>query len=190
MNEQTNSGDPAAEQFAAFQKTWTETFARMMQQGFSGAGESAPPEFLRQIRSGILQALAQSWDQFLRSPQFLEGMRQWMDQAMAFRKLSDEFLTRARHETQGMAREDLDQVVLAVQHMEHRLLARMEELTARLDAFEERPGRAAQGTSPAPAAGAARPTGASGGGTAATGTRPAAGRKRVRRRVAARRKAS
>ena len=77
MNDETNKTDKTAEQWAAFQKIWTDTFTRMMQLGFTFSPESAPPEFLRQIRSGIFQALTQSWDEFLRSPQFLEGMKQW-----------------------------------------------------------------------------------------------------------------
>jgi hypothetical protein len=65
-------------------------------------------EFIRQMRSGIFQALGQSWEHFLRSPQFMEGMKQWMDNAMAFRKMSSDFFTKVRHETQTTSREDID----------------------------------------------------------------------------------
>jgi hypothetical protein len=83
------------------------------------------------MRSGIFQALGQSWEHFLRSPQFMEGMKQWMDNAMAFRKMSNDFFTKVRHETQTTSREDIDSVMLAVRHMETRILDRVGQRTSR-----------------------------------------------------------
>jgi hypothetical protein len=138
MNENTDSTDKTAEQWTAFQKIWGDTFTRLMQLGFTFSPESAPPEFMRQMRAGILQGLSQAWDQFLRSPQFLEGMKQWMDNAMAFRKLTNDFLAKARHETQSTSRDDIDSLMLAVRHMETRVLDRVEELTARVEDLNKR----------------------------------------------------
>src|SRR5262245_3038934 len=70
------------EQAAAFQKIWMESMSKLMQTAFTMTPNSPPPEVLRQIRGGIFQALAQSWEEFMRSPQFLEGMKQWMDSAI------------------------------------------------------------------------------------------------------------
>lgn len=133
MNEEQNGTHPAAEQWAAFQKIWGETFSKLMQLGFTFSPESAPPEFMRQMRSGIFQALAQSWEHFLRSPQFMEGMKQHMDNAIAFRKMSSEFFTKMRHETQSTSKDDIDAIMLTVRHMETRVLDRVERLTARID---------------------------------------------------------
>ncbi len=125
--------EKAAEQTAAFQKMWLESMSKIMQAAFTFSPNSPPPEVMRQIRTGILGALAESWDQFMRSPEFLESMRQWMDQAVAFRKLSNDFLGRIRNELQSPSRDDIDTVMLAVRHMERRLLDRMDELSARVD---------------------------------------------------------
>src|SRR5437762_7427964 len=133
MSENT---EQITEQMSKFQKIWMETFSRMAQSAFTFSPDSAPPEMIRQMRSGIFQALAQSWDEYLRSPQFLEGMKQWMDNAILFRKMSNDFFTKARHETQDIAREDVDSVMLAVRHMEKRILDRLEDLTARVDALD------------------------------------------------------
>jgi hypothetical protein len=145
------SGNPA-EQWAAFQKIWTDTFSKLAQIGFTFTPDSAPPDVLRQIRSGVLQALAQSWDDFLRSPQFLEGTKQWMDSAIAFRKMTNEFLTKARHEGQDLAREDIDSVMLAMRHMETRILDRMEEVCKKVCDLQKQINGAAAGRR------AARPT--------------------------------
>ena len=137
MNEDSDDPNKTAEQWADFQKIWTDTFSKMMQLGFTFSPEAAPPEFLGQIRSGIFQALSQSWDQFLRSPQFLEGMKQWMDNAVTFRKMSNDFFTKVRHETQGTARGDTDSVLLALQQLETRILDRVEELAAEVEQLKK-----------------------------------------------------
>jgi methyl-accepting chemotaxis protein len=117
---------------------WTDTFAKVFQASTTFTPDAVPPEMLRQIRAGVLQALAQSWEEFMRSPQFMEGMKQMMDNAIAFRKLSSDFLTKARHEWQGTAREDIDSLMLALRHMEGRVLDRVEALSARVDEMNQR----------------------------------------------------
>jgi hypothetical protein len=124
-----------AEQMAAFQKIWMETFTQLMQTAVTGSQTSAPPEVLRQMRNGIFKSLSKSWDEFLRSPQFLTGMRQWMDGTTNFRKMSNEWMARVRNELQAPSREDIDTIMLSVRHMEQRLLARLEELSKRIDAM-------------------------------------------------------
>ncbi len=136
----TDNFAKTAEQMAAFQKIWTESMTQMMQTAFSMAPNSAPPEVLRQIRSGLFQALAQSWDEFMRSPQFLEAMRQWMDTAVNFRKMSNDFMARVRNELQAPSREDIDAVMLNVRHMEKRLLDQVEELSNQINELNRRLG--------------------------------------------------
>lgn len=103
--------------------------------------DSAPPELLRQIRDGILQALAEAWNEFLRSPQFQAGMKQWMEQAVAFRKESNEFMAKARKEMQAPTGSDIDAIMLAVRHMETRILDRVEELSGQLRVLQSRVGQ-------------------------------------------------
>jgi hypothetical protein len=135
MNE---GSDKTAEQFAAFQKIWTDSFSRMAQAACTFTPESAPPDVLKQIRQSIFQALSHSWDEFLRSPQFLEGMKQWMDQAVTFRKMSNDFLNKARHDTQQTSREDVDAIMLTVRHLETRILDRVEQLAKEVSALNAR----------------------------------------------------
>ncbi len=151
MNDEQDSASQTAEQWAAFQKIWGETFSKLMQAGFTYSPDAAPPEFMRQMRTGIFQALGQSWEHFLRSPQFMEGMKQHMDNAMAFRKMSSDFFTKVRHETQTPSRDDIDAVMLAVRHMETRVLDRVEELAAQIEEVSKRSNGAPRGSAtPAP----------------------------------------
>lgn len=135
MNE---SADKMAEQAAAFQKIWTGSMSKLMQTAFSFGQGTAPPEVMREIRSGIFQALAKSWEEFLRSPQFLEGTKQWMDQAIAFRKVSNDFMAHVRNEWQSTSREDVDTIMLTIRHFEQRLLDRIEGLSEQVGELRER----------------------------------------------------
>jgi len=128
----TETFEKAAQETAAFQKLCMESISNAMQAAFKFTPDSAPPEILRQIRTGIFQALADSWDDFMRSPQFLEGMRQWMENAIAFRKVTNEFMGRVRNELQSPSRSDIDTVMLAVRHMEKRLLDRLDEISGQM----------------------------------------------------------
>ena len=134
MNDQS---EKSTEQAAAFQKIWSESMSRLMQAAFTFTPNSPPPEeLMKRIRSGILEALAKSWEEFMRSPQFMEGMKQWMDNAVAFRKMSNDFMSNVRNQMQAPSREDTDSVMLAVRHMETRILDRVEELAAEIQALK------------------------------------------------------
>jgi hypothetical protein len=51
--------------------------------------------------------------------------------------MSDEFLTQAHHGFQGTAQADIDTLMLAIRHLETRILDRMEELSGRVDHLEK-----------------------------------------------------
>jgi uncharacterized protein (DUF2267 family) len=144
----TDTTDGAADSAAAFAKIWGESITKLLQTAMAFGPEAAPPEVVREIRAGVFKALANSWDEFMRSPQFLEAMKHWMENAITFRKLTNDFMANVRNEMQATSRDDVDTIMLAVRHMEKRLLDRIEELAARVDG------------SPTAAAGGARRPGA------------------------------
>lgn len=160
---QDGSFEKTADQTAAFQKIWVESASKMMQAAFTTGPNSPPPELMRQIRSGIFQALAESWEEFMRSPQFIEGMRQWMENAITFRKMSNEFMAKVRNDIQAPSREDIDTIMLNIHHMEKRLLDKVDDLcdglrglSQRVESFEKsRPTTATSGSKKSNAAKAA-----------------------------------
>jgi len=126
-----SSFENAAENVAAFQKMWMESASKMVQASLS-LNPNSDPAAVRQMRSGIFQALAQSWEEFMRSPQFLQGMKQCMDSAVSARRLTGDFLAKVRNEMQAPSREDIDTVMLAVRHLETRLLDRVDDLSTQI----------------------------------------------------------
>jgi len=129
-------------QTAALQKIWLKSMSKAMQAAFAAAPDSPPPELARQIRDAIFQALAEAWNEFLRSPQFQASMKEWMEQAVAFRKASNDFMAKARKEMQAPTSGDVDAIMLAVRHMETRILDRVEELSKQVQELEARAGKA------------------------------------------------
>lgn len=73
MDEPSDStGFEGAERFA---KMWTEFASNMARAGLSFTPGETPPEMTRQIRDAFLNALGSYCDEYMRSPEFLEGMR-------------------------------------------------------------------------------------------------------------------
>jgi polyhydroxyalkanoate synthase len=136
----SDNSNPSAEQAAAFQKIWLDSISKTMQTLFTFRPDALPPDVARQLRSGILQALAKSWEEFMRSPQFLEGMKQWMDNAVTFRKMSNDFMASVRNEMQATFRADIDTIMLTVRHMEKRILDQVEDLSAQVADLRQRLG--------------------------------------------------
>lgn len=134
-----------AEQGAAFQKIWMESMSKLMQAAFTFSPNSTPPEILREIRNGILKALGETWNEFLRSPQFQESMKQCMDNAVAFRKHTNDFMAKVHKEMQTPSRDDVDTIQLNLRHMETRVLDQLEKLSKQVEALEQ--GRSASTTS-------------------------------------------
>ena len=75
----------------------------------------------------------------MRSPEFLSTMKQTMDSAIAFKKMTNEFLVKAHDEMQGTSKEDLRALLAAVGRMEANVHARLDRLEERLDEMNAKP---------------------------------------------------
>jgi len=140
MNDQSQD---FAGQAVAFQKIWLESMSRLTQSAFAYSPNSASPEYAREVRDGMFKALSQSWDEYLRSPQFQLSMKQWVDNTVAFREASNDFMAKVRQELQAPSCEDIEAVQLNVRHLERRILDRLETLSKQIDDLRQSIGSAA-----------------------------------------------
>jgi hypothetical protein len=85
-----------------------------------------------------LQALGESWNEFMRTPQFQENMKQWMDNALSFRKMSHDFMAKVHNEMQTPSRDDIDVIMQNARHLETRILDRLEELSKQIEGLNHR----------------------------------------------------
>ena len=129
---------PVFEQAQRFTELWADLVSKIASAAFAGSASSTPPEVARQIRSAVFQSMSQSTEDFLRSPMFLAMMKQSLDATLACRKRMDEFLTAMHHNTQGIARQDIDSMMLLIRHLETRILDRIEGISTRMDTICKR----------------------------------------------------
>ncbi len=139
MAGESTQGFPGAEPFAAF---WSDFMSRMAALG-GGAAPAVPLEATAPMRRALFDALSQHADQFLRSEQFLKSLKQSLDNALAWQQMMNQVLQKGLASAQLPSRVETDHIVLLVRGMEDRLLARLDELSQRIDKLEKRPDRPA-----------------------------------------------
>ena len=115
---------------------FTAFFSEMMKNapvpGAGGMPTADPDRWNRQLQRVFLDAMASYCDDFMRSPQFLDAMKQSMDHALTFRKQVDQFLTEAQRSVQSPALADVDDLCALIGAVEQRLMDRIERLESRL----------------------------------------------------------
>jgi len=130
--------NPGFDQMQQLSTMWLDFAARMTAAGLSFQPEQSPPDAARHVRDVALDALSRETDKYMRSPQFLQAIKQTLDASIAARKQMNDFLARAHHSVQGVAMQDLDALSLSVRHMETRVLDRLEQLMDRVDQLDRR----------------------------------------------------
>ena len=122
---------------------WLELMTKMLSATVTADATQPPPDAARHLRDITLAAMGQQADKYMRSPQFLELMKQSLDAQIAWRKQLNQFFTDAHHSVQGVAKTDVDALSLSIRQMERRVLNRIEtlcekveEVSRRIDAIE------------------------------------------------------
>jgi hypothetical protein len=140
------------DQAAQLTNLWMDFTSRMMASTKAFVPEHAPPQIAKEIRATMFSAMSEQAEKFMRGPQFLEVMRHSMQQSIAMRKQLNDLLTKAHHNVQAVARQDVDTLLLSVRHLEGRLLEqmegvvdRLEAISGRLDALEKAAGQGSDG---------------------------------------------
>ncbi len=124
------------EQAAAFQKMWMDTMTGMTRVWSAYSPEKPPPEQLKNMRNQTLRAIASSWEEFMRTPQFMEMMRDSMNNGMAWKGAAKEGIDRIHATMQTAAKKDIDGVLLAIRHVEKRVLDRIETLQENIEELD------------------------------------------------------
>lgn len=156
---------------------WRDVWARTAAQGgagmpsFPGAmgatpmGQGMPfdpaafmsPEAMKRMQAAFFEAMAQSAEQSMRSPQFLEAMKRSMDQAMRMRRQMDDFLQSNMASAFDAATGGANAEVLgAIRLLSKQMDERFADLSSRVSALEggESRARTRGSAKPAPAAAA------------------------------------
>ena len=126
------------EQVAAFQKLWTESFANMTNV-WSQFSPGAPPSGeMRKMRGGMLQVLTETWDEYMRTPLFMEMMKASLNGALDLKRMARDGMNRVHEQFENPSKEDIDGVLMAIRHVERRVLDRLEGLDDRVAKLDEK----------------------------------------------------
>lgn len=98
-----------------------------------GAAQQDGSKHMQRI---FLDAMAKYCDDFMRSPQFLQALKQTMDNAMAFKQQMDGMMTQALRGAQVATQKDAEYSAELLHGFERRLTHRLDALSERLDALE------------------------------------------------------
>jgi hypothetical protein len=135
MNEQPSNPFSGLDMFT---RMWSDFGEKMMRNGMAFPPTQNAPEAAREMRNTMFKAWSDYCDQFMRSQEFLEMMQQSLSASVTARKQLNEFLGQVQHEMQSVSRQDVDQIMLALRHMERRMVDGMERLSEQLDALDRR----------------------------------------------------
>ena len=86
------------DQVAAFQKLWTDSFANMASVWSQFSPGSPPPDEMRKMRGGMLKVLADTWDEYMRTPQFMEMMKASLNGAVDLKSMARDGMNRVHEQ--------------------------------------------------------------------------------------------
>jgi hypothetical protein len=98
---------------------WLDFATRMTAAGFRSSRGTSPRDGPAHVRDVALDALGQEADKYMRSPQFLQAIKQTMDASIAARKQLNDLLAGAHHSVQGVAKAGPGRAVVSMRHMEN-----------------------------------------------------------------------
>ena len=127
--------NPAAPMAEAFSQFWSDFMGRAGAAGFAPQPPGSP-DAMKQMQRVFLDALAKYADDYMRSPAFLEQLKQTMDNAMAMKQQIDGFLASSLKAMHMPSREDTGYTIEMLHGLERRLGARLDAIEQRLAAHE------------------------------------------------------
>lgn len=116
---------------AQAQAFWTDMMSKMGMPGVP-AQPASPVDTFRQFQTTMLSAMSQWCEEYMRSPQFLESMKQSMDNALSMRQQMESFVKQATDQSMTDALAGGFATADALQRLERKI----DTLQARLDAIE------------------------------------------------------
>src|SRR5215468_9368717 len=138
----SDSTEKLFDQVAAFQKLWMNSFTDMADVWSQFSPSSPPLDQMRKMRGGMLKVLAETWDEYMRTPQFLEMMKASLTGALDVKRMAHEGMNRLHEQLENPSKDDIDDIFLAIRHVERRILDRLEGLDDRVANLNEKIHRA------------------------------------------------
>lgn len=127
----------------AFSQFWGDFMSRMgvplPNNGSTTPAGNTPAfnETAKHMQRIFFDAMAKYCDEYMRSEQFLNMMKQTMDRSLAMKQQIDQFLSQAQRGMQAPVKGDVDDMASLMRSFEERVLTRLERLEKNAAAVEE-----------------------------------------------------
>jgi hypothetical protein len=141
----SDSTEKLFDQVAACQKLWMDSFTDMADVWAQFSPNSPPSEEVRKMRGGMLKVLAETWDGYMRTPQFLEMIKVSLNGALDVKRMARDGFNRLHEQLENPSEDDIDDIFLAIRHVERRILDHLEGLDDRVANLNEKIHRAGEG---------------------------------------------
>lgn len=123
-------------QAAAFQKMWMDSVSGMGKVWSEYSPQNPPPEELKKMRNGVLRAVSQTWEEYMRTPEFMEMMRETLNNSVQWQKMTKDSTNKVHQAMGSVTKDDIQGVLASVQHVERRLLDHLDAMQSRLEAMQ------------------------------------------------------
>jgi hypothetical protein len=147
--------DHASRTADPFTQFWSDMMSRMAPPKAPEAPADASRDAARHMQRIFFDAMAQYFDDFMRSEQFLRMMKESMDRSLQLKQMVNQFLAQAHRQAQSASTTDVDDLAGCLKSIEDRILARIDRLEDKVAAVEASgpsSGRSGQGREARPAA--------------------------------------
>lgn len=143
-------GNPeaAADMANVMFRTWTDFLTNMGKAWGANPLEDTPTDAARRARAALFKTWAGWWDQFSRTNEFMEAIKQGLNSSVQAQNQVNDFLTQSHHRMQLPAAEDIHELMREMRHLGRKLsrdtemiCERLEDLSADMARLQEQVGR-------------------------------------------------
>lgn len=124
-------------QAAAFQKMWMDSMSGMARVWSDYSPNNPPPDELKKMRNGVLQVVSQTWDEYMRSPEFMQAMRDNLNNSMQWQKWAKDNANKVQSAMGSATKVDMEGVLVAIQHVERRVLDCLDDMQSKLQGVQK-----------------------------------------------------
>ncbi|MCB1123789.1 MAG: hypothetical protein KJT03_19700, partial [Verrucomicrobiae bacterium] len=96
-----------------------------------------PPDELKKMRNGVLQVVSQTWDEYMRSPEFMQAMRDNLNNSMQWQKWAKDNANKVQSAMGSATKVDMEGVLVAIQHVERRVLDCLDDMQSKLQGVQK-----------------------------------------------------
>jgi TolA-binding protein len=124
-------------QASAFQKMWMDSMSGMTRIWNDYSPQNPPPEELKKVRNGVLKAISQTWEEYMRTPEFMSAMRDPMNNSNQWQKWAKENANKVHSAMGSSTKDDIQGIMVALQHVERRVLDGLDEMQGKLASMQK-----------------------------------------------------